>query len=125
MTKLEAVFVQYSKAVFRFKDVLAQDKNEFIRDSAIQRFEFTFDLSWKLIKAYLEEESGIICNSPKECFRQAYKQKLIEYDDFWIEMTDMRNQTAHTYHEQTAEKIYKQLPKTLKMFKVLEEKLKK
>ena len=119
MSKLDAITKQYEKALQRFEDVLAQDKNEYIRDSAIKRFEFTFDLSWKLIKAFLEEEKGIICASPKGCFREAYQQGLLQYDEYWIEMTDMRNKPSHTYREETAEEIYSQLPVTRDHFQTL------
>ncbi len=121
MSKLEALSKQFEKAVSRLEDVLRQEKNEYIRDSAIKRFEFTFDLSWKFIKAFLEESKGVVCASPKGCFREAYKQGLLEYDDFWIEMTDMRNEIAHIYKEETAERIYPQLPKTLQYFKNLQD----
>jgi len=123
MSKLEANLLQFEKAVKRLGDVLNQEKNEFIRDSAIQRFEFTFDLAWKAIKACLEENKGVICKSPKGCFKDAYEQGMIEYDEFWIEMTDARNKTAHTYEEITAEEIFTLLPKTLKYFKELLESL--
>lgn len=119
MSKLEAVLDQFQKAVNRLDAVLTQEKNEFIRDSAVKRFEFTFDLSWKAIKAFLEENGGIICNSPKGCFREAYKQGLLKYDDFWIEITDLRNKTAHIYHENIAEEIYAVLPKILGCFREL------
>lgn len=45
MSKSEAVAQQFEKTLKRFEDALQQEKNEFIRDSAIQRFEFTLDLS--------------------------------------------------------------------------------
>ena len=119
MTKFEAIYKQFKNAIERFDEVLKKEKDAFMRDSAIKRFEFCFDLSWKLIKAFLEEKKGIICNSPKGCFREAYKQGFIEYDDFWIEMTDMRNQTSHTYNEENADTIYNQLPQTLCRFQEL------
>jgi len=119
MSKLEAILKQFQKAVNRLDEVLKQEKNEFIRDAAIQRFEFTFDLSWKVIKAFLEENKGVICNSPKGCFREAYKQEIIEYDDFWTEMTDYRNKTAHIYKEELDEEIYAILPRTLSYFQKL------
>lgn len=123
MSKIEALTMQFKKAISRLEDVLAQEKNEFIQDSAIQRFEFTFDLSWKALKTYLEEEKGVICNSPKECFKEAYKQGILEYDEFWLEIVDYRNQTSHTYNEAAAEEIYEILPKTLEYFKKLLEKI--
>jgi nucleotidyltransferase substrate binding protein (TIGR01987 family) len=78
MTKFEALKKQYQKTLSRFEEILKKEKNEIIRDSAIKRFEFTFDLAWKTIKAYLEEKKGISCFSPKECFREAFRQGLID-----------------------------------------------
>jgi len=125
MSKLEALFQQFQKAVARLKDVLEQEKNEYIRDSAIQRFEFTFDLSWKLIKTFLEEDRGVICASPKGCFREAYTQSVLDYDECWIEMTDTRNKTAHIYKEEFADEIYSRLPVYLNLFNGLVEKIEK
>lgn len=101
MTKLDSTLSQFQRAIKRLDQVLKEQKSDIVRDSAIQRFEFTFDLSWKLIKAFLDEQRGIICHSPKECFRQACKQKIIDYDEFWLEMTDYRNQTSHMVSRRT------------------------
>lgn len=123
MTKFEALKKQYSAAVDRLEEVLKKKKSDVIRDSAIKRFEFCFDLSWKVIKAFLEEEKGIICASPKDCFRQAYGSGLIEYDEFWLKMTDWRNEAVHTYSEKFADAFYKKLAQTLKCFRLLEKNL--
>lgn len=119
MTKFEAVKNQYFAALERFEEVLKRKKSDIIRDSAIQRFEFTFDLSWKLIKAFLEEKKGIKWTSPKDCFREGYRQGLIEYNELWIKMTDWRNLAVHTYSEKFADDLYKKLPKTLELFQLL------
>lgn len=121
MTKIEALIKQYKNALLRLKESLDAPKNDIVRDSAIQRFEFTLDLSWKLMKAFLEEKYGIVCASPKECFREAYRQGVIEYDENWIKFVDMRNETVHTYREEMADKIYQQLPNAFEYFKKLEE----
>jgi len=97
MSKIQSLLEDFKEAIFRLEEVLKQEKNDFIRDSTIQRFEFVFDLSWKTIKAFLEEHHNVTCTSPKTCFREAFHQNLIEYDDFWIEIADYRNKTAHTY----------------------------
>lgn len=120
MSKLEALTKQFNSAVSRLDEALQQPKNAFMRDSSIKRFEFTFDLSWKLIKEFLEENHKIICVSPKTCFREAYKQEMIEYDDFWIKMADARNLTAHLYKEEMADDVYENvLPKALENFQYL------
>lgn len=114
MSKLEAIIKQFESALQRLDEVLKEPKNSIVRDSAIQRFEFSLDLGWKSTKAYLEEKKGITCDSPKDCFREAYRQRLIEYDDAWIKYVDMRNETVHTYKEEVAERIYSELPNVLK-----------
>ncbi len=119
MTKSEITIKQFEKAVKRLDEVLAVPETDIIRDSAIQRFEFTLDISWKMLKALLEEEKGIICVSPKECFREAYRQSIINYAEDWIEFVNMRNETVHTYDEDNAERIYGQLPNALLHFKEL------
>lgn len=125
MSKLEAIIKQFEKALKRLDEVLQEPKTSIIRDSAIQRFEFSLDLAWKSVKAFLEERKGIICSSPKDCFREAYHQNLIEYDNVWIEYVDMRNETVHTYKEEVAEKIYAELPETLNNLNHLLKALKK
>jgi nucleotidyltransferase substrate binding protein (TIGR01987 family) len=119
MTKIEAQIKQYGEALNRLNEVLALPKNDVVRDSAIQRFEFCLDLAWKSVKTFLEEKSGVICNSPKDCFREAYKQGLIQYDDDWLKLVDMRNETVHTYNQEMAELIYSQLAPSAVKFEIL------
>ena len=119
MTKKQLLIEQLNRAVQRLQEALNEPKTTFLRDASIQRFEFCFDLSWKTLKVCLEADKGVVCQSPKDCFRRAYQAELIAYDDFWITLTDLRNETSHTYHEAMAEKVYEALPKALKHFQEL------
>ena len=119
MTKQEAQLAQFTKALARLNEALAAPKSDIVRDSAIQRFEFTIDMGWKLVKTCLEEKYGVICHAPKECFREAYKQKILAYDEFWLELVDMRNQTSHTYKEELAQSVYERLPKAAEYMAVI------
>ena len=123
MEKIDSQKKQYKKAIEALEEVLKKEKSDIIRDSAIKRFEFCFDLSWKLIKSFLQEEKGITCNSPKDCFRLAYQNNIIEYDEFWLEITDHRNLAIHTYGEKMANDLFRKLPKILKYFQTLEKKI--
>jgi nucleotidyltransferase substrate binding protein (TIGR01987 family) len=123
MTRFQALSQQFERAVLRLDEVLRLEKDEFMRDSAIKRFEMTFDLSWKAVKAYLEEFKGVPCASPKGCFREAYRQGLLDYDEYWLELTDTRNQAVHIYQEEWAEEIYQKLPKALGYFQQLSSRL--
>ena len=115
MTKYEAALQEFRDALSRFEEVLRQEKTDIVRDSAIKRFELVFDLSWKVIKAWLEEH-GANCVSPLGCFREAYRQGLIEYENLWIDLVKVRNKTAHTYSLKLAEEVYAKLPDALGVF---------
>ncbi len=123
MEKFESLFKDYQKTLNRLREALNYKKTDIVRDSAIKRFELTFDVSWKLTKVFLEEQKGLQCRSPKDCFRAAFQQEIIDYDDYWIIMTNWRNETVHTYKEELAEKLYNEIPKALEKFEELEEKL--
>ncbi|MBI4431068.1 MAG: nucleotidyltransferase substrate binding protein [Candidatus Omnitrophica bacterium] len=119
MTKLEAAAEQFEQALKRLGEALRMPKTDIVRDSAIQRFEFSLDLAWKTVKAFLEEKHGVRSASPKECFREAYRHGLIGYTDEWLRLVDMRNETVHTYNQDLAEKIFSQLPRALECMEEL------
>ncbi len=125
MERLKSLFEDYQKTLDRLRETIEHEKTDMVRDSAIKRFELSFDVSWKLVKIFLEEEKGLQCRSPKDCFREAFQQEIIDYDDYWITMTDWRNVTVHTYKEELAEKLYKELPKALEKFEELENNLRR
>ena len=92
-----------------------------VRDGTIQRFEYSFESVWKLLKLYLAEYEGIICNSPKRCFREALNAGHLSAKEVGtcLAMTDDRNLTSHTYIEAVAETIYKKLPRYVGLMRKL------
>lgn len=124
MNKLGSLLTDLGNTIKRLEEVLRQPKDEFMRDSAIKRFEICFDMTWKTLKAYLEEKHNVQCFSPQTCFREAYNKELIkEYDDFWLKLAELRNKAVHTYRLEVAEEVYAQLPQALKHFEQLYESL--
>ena len=119
MTKLDALKKDYAKSLAQLEKVLQEKKTDIVRDSAIKRFELTFDLSWKMIKTNLETNKGVVCNSPKDCFKEAYRNSVIDYDEKWILMTDWRNESVHNYSEEFADRLFDKLPEILKLFQSL------
>ena len=119
MTKFLSLYEDFEKATFRLEEVLNEKESDIIRDSAIKRFEIVFDLCWKTLKAFLEEKHNVVCASPRTCFREAFRQGLIDYDEEWTKLADDRNYTVHTYKEALAKQIYKDLPEALSAFKKL------
>lgn len=92
-------------ALESLKKALSQDFNEFTRDAAIQRFEYTFELAWKAMKRALKEE-GLETGSPKQIFRTAFQAKMIDDVETWFGLLKERNLTVHTYNEDTANEVY-------------------
>ncbi|MFH1565297.1 MAG: HI0074 family nucleotidyltransferase substrate-binding subunit [bacterium] len=115
---MEEIIISFEKSLKRLEEILGQEESETIRDAAIQRFEFTIELAWKLAQKFLKSEE-IICRSPKECLKEAFKFGLIKDDPRWFEMLSDRNLTVHAYDEETAKEIYKRLPNYLEVLKDL------
>jgi nucleotidyltransferase substrate binding protein (TIGR01987 family) len=80
--------------------------HDIIYDAVIQRFEFTFELSWKLMKMFLEYAGVSEIKSPRATMREAFTYGLIEDGDEWIDMMIERNKTSHIYDEEEAKLIY-------------------
>lgn len=118
MNKHEATLQEFNEAVQRLDEVLQQEKSDIVRDAAIKRFELTFDLSWKAVKARLEEE-GTTCASPLMCFKEAYRRGFMDFEETWVAMVKTRNKTVHTYDLDLAEEVYVALPDSLAAFKKL------
>ena len=86
-------------------EALNEDEdNLFIRDSLIQRYEYTIELAWKTLKDYLEEEGFIDISSPKKVIRQALKDGYIS-NPLWLKALDDRNKTSHAYDEKMAQEV--------------------
>ena len=71
MTPTHDRLVSLRTALARLGDALAQPKTEWTRDSAIQRFAFTFELAWKAV-ATVAQAHGVEARSPREAFKQAF-----------------------------------------------------
>ena len=97
----------YHRALLRLQTALEKeaDLDDMYLDATIQRFEFCFELAWKLMKAVLEYE-GIEANSPRSGIRAGWKQGLISDAEAWLDVMEKRNLSSHTYDENVARDIY-------------------
>lgn len=89
---------------------IKNDDNNFIRDSAIQRFEYTYGLAIKFIQRQLEEmmanEGEVDKFTFNDLMRTAAEKGLIDNPVVWFRYREIRNITSHTYNEEKAEKVY-------------------
>lgn len=108
MTKLTNRLTTFEWALYRLKEAIAEAETDLEIDGAIQRFEFTYELFWKMLKAHLELE-GILCRSPRDCFKEAFRIELIDDEDRVLRMLEDRNETAHLYDEEKSREIYRRI----------------
>ena len=96
------------KAYSKLKEVsdLYDGKNDIIRDSLIQRFEFTYELTHKTLKEFMKYLGVTLENSfPRTIFKKAYVNNLISDDKVWINLLEDRNSTLHIYNENMSNEI--------------------
>lgn len=105
-------FQNFAKAYLSLQqsiEALQKDPaNLFIRDSVIQRYEYSIELAWKTLKDYLEHEGFINVSSPKRVIRQSLQQGYIS-DAQWLKALDDRNKTTHAYDENMANEVTKEI----------------
>lgn len=93
--------------------------NEFVRDACIQRFEYTYDLSHKMLKRHLEmtapNPADVDGYSFQELIRTgAERGLLLNSWDCWAKYRLARNITSHSYNEAKALEVFQQIPDFLK-----------
>lgn len=82
-------------------------------EGVIQRFEYTWELAWKLIADLLADDGvSLETKTPKSVIRAAFAAKLIEDGDDWLDALDARNKMAHTYDEADFAKVIEEIRAT-------------
>ena len=121
-------FNNYKKALAALERsvVAAKERklNEMEEQGLVKGFEFTFELSWKLLKDYLESKGFKDFHGSKDTFKLAFQESLISEGEIWMEMIDNRNRSSHTYEESIARQIISLvISKYFSKFKELSEKM--
>ena len=104
--RLKQRFANFKKALhFLEKAILIKHPSEIERAGLVQFFELSFELSWNLMKDYLEEIGYSDLKSPRDSIKKAFEIELISDGFSWLEALKNRNETSHIYDEVTAEKV--------------------
>lgn len=100
------------------------EKNDYMQDATIQRFEFVIELFWKVLKKILAYEK-VDANTPREVLSQAFQFGLIDDESMWLKMLDDRNNTSHVYKREDAERVFRNTKNYLPTLEETYAKLKK
>jgi len=91
-------FQNFEKAFLQLKEAVEKENlNELEKNGLIQRFEFTIELAWKVMKDFLEDKGFMFKPAPKEVLRLAQQTEYITYAQILIDGIDLRNELSHDY----------------------------
>jgi len=110
LTKLQAQYNDLAKALKKLNEALKQSETELNRDATIQRFEFTFEMSWKIMQSIAKTNKPKLYGV-KAIIREAAALGLISQPEAWLDFLEDRNLTVHTYKEELAKQIYANVKK--------------
>lgn len=109
ISRWEQRLESYHKALSRLAEIVNASKlralNDFERDGLVQRFEFTHELSWKLMKAYAEYQGYDGIGGSRDATRKAFEMNLIPDGQIWMDMINSRNEISHNYNGDIASDV--------------------
>lgn len=105
-------FANFSRAMNHLENALRISNPDLVQKAGIiQFFEMSFELSWNMVKDYLEAQGFVDIKSPRSALKKAFEMNILENGHDWMDLLQDRNLTAHTYDEQKATEM-KQLINT-------------
>ena len=79
--------------------------DDLLKEGVIQRFKYTHELAWKVMKDYAEYQGYTDIRGSRDAFRKAFEMGLIS-DKRWMNSIEDRNLTSHNYDNEIADEIY-------------------
>ena len=102
-------FANFKKAHAQVADALAlmgqRSLSDLERQGVIKAFEFTYELSWKLLRDYLLWQGISPIAGSRDAIREAFRLNLISDGHAWMAMLQERNRSLHIYDESTIDGI--------------------
>lgn len=104
-------FVALGNALTRLKEVLdlfEAEQKDYLKDAAIQRFEFCVELYWKTLKRFLAYEKAE-STTPRDVLEKSFQFYLIDDEQIWLSILDDRNSTSHVYKQELALQVFERI----------------
>lgn len=109
MERWEQRQISFHKALNRLAEIVNESKkralNDFESDGLVQRFEFTHESGWKLMKSYAEFKGITGVGGSRDAIRYANQLGIINDGDTWMDMIKSRNETSHNYDGSIAKAV--------------------
>jgi nucleotidyltransferase substrate binding protein (TIGR01987 family) len=107
--KLEEAVLYVTQNNIDVNEALVLD--DIIKEGLIQRFEYTHELAWNVMKDYAAYQGNISVGGSRDATREAFKMQLFAEGHIWMDMIKSRNETSHTYNQELANEIYDKILK--------------
>lgn len=112
VTSLENALKRLGEVITRYQNDMNDDA---VRDSVIQRFEFTYSIALKTLRKFLIDRAFVVDDvnqmSFNDMIRTASGLNILKSDlEVWTMYREIRNMTSHTYDEKIALKVVKVIP---------------
>ena len=105
---LDILLTHFKWTIDRFEEILKNEKNDYYRDAALQRFTFTCDMALKCL-ASLALEQGATCKTFQECIEWWVDKNRLDKDTRWKGLTESYSRAAEKLKGESAELEYEKL----------------
>jgi nucleotidyltransferase substrate binding protein (TIGR01987 family) len=130
--EMENSDIRWQQRLANYKKALSQltkfiekgELNELEEQGLIKAFEYTYELAWNVIKDFLASRGNSSIYGSRDAIREAFSTGLIDDGEGWMAMYADRNKTSHTYNEETADEIMRNVvARYFSLFLALKEKM--
>ena len=106
-------FSSFEKAFRQLERFISKTElNEMEGQGLIKAFEYTYELSWKTLQDLLMAKGYKDIIGPRPVIEQSFQDGYIKNGKDWLKMHISRNLTSHTYDEETAKEVIKEIRNT-------------
>ena len=113
-------FSNYLKALNKLQEAITLQKDEWahftstalseiVKEGVIQRFEYTHELAWNLLRDYAIFQGNNEIRGSRDATKWAFKNELIKDGELWMDMILSRNQTSHNYNQEVSNEIFEKI----------------
>lgn len=97
----------FKKAFLKLKEFVETDNgSEKDRGAIINAYQYTFELFWKTLQRYMQQQEMLDEQGPGSVIRTAFQYNIIDNGPLYMSMLKDRNLVTHTYKEDVAEDIH-------------------
>lgn len=112
--QLSQQLISFSNAIDALLEAIEMnpEENTIVLDGIMKRFEYSYELAWRLMRAYLEYKGVSDISDAKSSIRQAYKNELVENGEEWLNMLLDRNKVIFMGSKDQKLKVYSNIRET-------------